>query len=229
MGVNMSKFVLLTSKPWHNDLFLNLASREEEHWIRVSERKEFSRIELEVIKPNRVFIPHWSYIIPKEIWSNFECIVFHMTDLPYGRGGSPLQNLIVRGHKETQISALRVNEGIDTGDIYLKRPLSLEGTAQEIFLRAVPIIREMVEKIIDENIIPKPQTGEPVVFKRRKPNEGNIGELEDIKKVYDFIRMLDVEGYPPAFLETKHLRFEFTGAAINDNKEISANVKIVRK
>ncbi len=225
----MKAFALVTEKSWHTSMIDQLGVRNNEHWIHISTKNNFTLEQLRSNNIDKVFIPHWSYIIPEEIWSNFECIVFHMTDLPYGRGGSPLQNLIVRGHKETQISALRVNEGIDTGDIYLKRPLSLEGTAQEIFLRAVPIIREMVEKIIDENIIPKPQTGEPVVFKRRKPNEGNIGELEDIKKVYDFIRMLDVEGYPPAFLETKHFRFEFTVATINDNKEISANVKIVRK
>ena len=64
-------------------------------------------------------------IIPKKIYSNYDCIVFHMTDLPYGRGGSPLQNLIVRGHKETKISALNVQSGLDTGDIYLKKKLIL--------------------------------------------------------------------------------------------------------
>jgi len=37
------------------------------------------------------------WIILKEIFENYEIILFHMTDLPYGRGGSPLQNLIVRG------------------------------------------------------------------------------------------------------------------------------------
>ena len=43
-----------------------------------------------------------------------------MTDLPFGRGGSPLQNLIVRGFEETMTSAIKVTKGIDTGDIYLK-------------------------------------------------------------------------------------------------------------
>ena len=51
--------------------------------------------------------------IPTEIFTSFECIVFHMTDLPYGRGGSPLQNLIVRGHKKTKVSALKVVKEVD--------------------------------------------------------------------------------------------------------------------
>jgi len=44
-----------------------------------------------------------------------------MTDLPFGRGGSPLQNLIERGIKKTKISAIKVDGGIDTGDIFFKR------------------------------------------------------------------------------------------------------------
>jgi len=50
-----------------------------------------------------------------------------MTDLPFGRGGSPLQNLIVRGFTHTKLSALRVEKGLDTGDIYLKEDLEQYG------------------------------------------------------------------------------------------------------
>ena len=70
-----------------------------------------------------------------------------MTDLPYGRGGSPLQNLIVRGHSETKISALKVEKKLDTGDIYLKKNLSLEGSAQKIFQRANTSIIDMIKEI----------------------------------------------------------------------------------
>lgn len=66
-----------------------------------------------------LFFPHWSYKIPAPIYEAFECIIFHMTDLPYGRGGSPLQNLIVRGHQDTVITALRCVEAFDAGPVYL--------------------------------------------------------------------------------------------------------------
>jgi methionyl-tRNA formyltransferase len=54
--------------------------------------------------------------------------------LPYGRGGSPLQNLIDLGHKDTFVSALKMTEELDAGAIYLKKPLSLEGLAEEIYM-----------------------------------------------------------------------------------------------
>jgi len=64
-----------------------------------------------------------------------------MTDLPLGRGGSPLQNLIERGIEKTKISALKVEDGVDTGDIFIKEPLNLKGTAEEIFNGILNIMR----------------------------------------------------------------------------------------
>ena len=67
-----------------------------------------------------------------------------MTDLPYGRGGSPLQNLIIRGGKTTKLFAFRMTEEFDARPNYLKRNLSLEGTAREIFIRANYLSAKMI-------------------------------------------------------------------------------------
>ena len=115
----MSKYIVLSEKKWHIDLFLNLKKKfNEDEWIHISTKSDFTLDNLNDIKPDKIFIPHWSYIIPHSIFTKFECIVFHMTDLPYGRGGSPLQNLIIRGHETTKVSAIKVSDGIDTGDVY---------------------------------------------------------------------------------------------------------------
>lgn len=222
-------FALLTDKPWHDELFLHLDSRKGENWIRISSKVELSIENLQENKISKIFIPHWSHIIPDSIWQQFECIVFHITDLPYGRGGSPLQNLIARGHRDTKISAIKVEKKIDSGMVYLKAPLSLLGTAQEIFIRSSEIIERMIEKIISSNIVPIEQEGEVVNFKRRKLVDSNISELSDTIKAFDYIRMLDCEGYPSAFLETENLRFEFTRASIKSDKSIIADVRITKK
>jgi methionyl-tRNA formyltransferase len=223
------KYILLSEKKWHDSLFQTLNKRENEDWLRVSSKSDFTIEFLKDWEPDRIFIPHWSHIIPAEVYENFECIVFHMTDLPFGRGGSPLQNLIVRKHEETMISALKVSEGIDTGDIYLKASLSLAGTAQEIFLRSSEVIQKMVTSIIDLNPDPLPQEGTPVNFRRRKPEDSDIGSLHTLKEVFDYIRMLDCEGYPQAFLETEHFRFEFNSANLQADNSIKSDVRIIKK
>jgi len=187
--------------------------------------------ELEKLLSNEtdyIFFLHWSKMIPEEIYENYQCVVFHMTDLPYGRGGSPLQNLIVRGFTETKISAIRVEQDLDAGDIYLKKDLSLYGTAEEIFLRAGTIMFEMIREITETGIIPEPQKGEPVLFKRRKQEDGNIINCASIEEVFKFIQMLDAEGYPSAFIETDLFKFEFTRASLK-SEMILADVKITKK
>lgn len=226
----METFVLLTEKSWHKTLFQKLkAFYEDFNWVLIDNEASFSEINLAKIKPSKIFIPHWSYIISESIFNNYECIVFHMTDLPFGRGGSPLQNLIVRGFQSTKITALRVSEGLDKGDIYLKSDLSLLGTAEEIFIRSSNTILEMISEIISKKPSPVPQIGEATLFKRRKPAEGNLEALKSIEQVYDYIRMLDAEGYPNAYIENEHFRFEFTRASLKSKNKIIADVRIIKK
>ena len=226
------RIIIATIKSWNIARAQALQKKYEGvHNIRIfTKKEEFTAENVYNFQPDYIFLPHWSYIMPREITDNWECIVFHMTDLPYGRGGSPLQNLIVRGHKETKISAIKMTEKLDGGPVYMKHTLSLEGSAQEIFIRCADIIfAEMIPLFLDggnqNKLEPVPQEGEPVIFKRRKPEESQITSEMDIEKIYDYIRMLDAEGYPKAFMEFGTYRLEFAQANLSeDKKELSARV-----
>lgn len=220
-------FVIVSEKSWNSQLLDRLDKQfPNDSWTLINKREDLTVDNLNQLHPDKVFVPHWSYIIPASIYNDFECIVFHMTDLPFGRGGSPLQNLIVRGYKETKVSALRVVNVLDGGDIYLKKSLPLYGTAEEIYMRANDVIEQMITEIVKNNLTPIPQQGKVVEFKRRKPAESNIAELDSIEQVYDYIRMLDAEGYPNAFLECGNFRLEFSRASLKADNSIVADVKI---
>lgn len=224
----MSKYLVATKGDWNIQKYKDCFSQNEDFKL-LTDKNELTFENLSAINPEVIFFPHWSHIIPEMIFSTFNCVVFHMTDLPYGRGGSPLQNLILRGVEKTKISAIKVTKGIDEGPIYFKDDLSLEGTALEIFERFSNIVFEkMIPKFISEDITPTPQEGEPVNFKRRVPQDGDISSLDSLSKVYDFIRMLDAPGYPNAFLETPHFTLNFSSAKIGDDS-IEAKVTFKRK
>ncbi|MFY0651232.1 MAG: hypothetical protein JXQ96_04325 [Cyclobacteriaceae bacterium] len=195
----------------------------------INSKRDFSIDRLHQLKPDKIFFAHWSYIIPKDILEEFECIVFHMTDLPFGRGGSPLQNLIARGIDKTKLSALRVSEGLDEGPIYLKKELSLYGTAEEIFIRANDLISIMIEEIILNNLSPSAQVGEAVLFKRRTPDMSSINSIDELNELFNHIRMLDASGYPHAYLNTPNFRLEFTRASLKADNSIIADVRITKK
>lgn len=229
--IQIKNIIIATIKSWNIKNAEKIAKRfEKEYNIRIiSDRQELTIDVVNELKPEYIFFPHWSWKIPSEIYEKYNCIVFHMTDLPYGRGGSPLQNLIIRRHKETKISAIQVVEVMDAGAVYHKERLELYGTADEIFMRASTIIFEkMILKILEGNIIPEEQCGEITAFKRRKPKESNIETLDSTQTIYDYIRMLDGEGYPKAFIETEHFRVEFSRASLKSDGILS-DAKIILK
>ena len=226
----MENILIVSEKSWNKELVSYLQSTMPQYaFYLISQKEDFTVERIGSRSPVKIFIPHWSYIIPSAIFERYECIVFHMTDLPYGRGGSPLQNLIVRGLTATKLSALRVEVGLDTGPVYLKMDLSLSGTAEEIFVRVNKLVGKMIVEIIQNNLQPVPQEGDPVVFKRRKPEQSDMSGLEKLEEIFDYIRMLDADGYPHAYIEKGEFRYEFTRASIKADGSIVADVKITKK
>lgn len=220
--------LLLSSRPWNGDLADRLSRLLACPVKSITKPAKLTLEAVAEIDPKWIFVPHWSHLIPESIWGSWPTVIFHMTDLPYGRGGSPLQNLIQRGHSSTILSALRCGAGLDTGDVYIKQPLSLHGTAEEIFLRADGVIEKMIEQIVCEEPAATTQQGEVVLFSRRTPAQSDLANCPkgDQNAWYDQIRMLDAEGYPHAFLEVHGMRLEFRRVSPRSDG-LHADVRIV--
>jgi methionyl-tRNA formyltransferase len=222
---NAPTYIVAGSRPWNRRVFDQLIVNFPGNWHFISEPEQLTASWVGSLAPRYIFFLHWSWKVPSEIVNNYECIAFHMTDVPYGRGGSPLQNLILRGHKRTKLTALRLVEDFDAGPVYLKQDLDLYGNAEEIYVRATYLSAQMINQIINEQPQPQPQMGEVVTFKRRRPQESRIPPLKSLEDLQDFIRMLDAEGYPHAFLEHEGFIYEFGRAQLYHDK-IVANVTI---
>ncbi len=222
------RIILATPHARHDELERRLRESRNFEVLRVKAREELTPGAVAGFDPAYVFFPHWSWKIPASIFEPFECVIFHMTDLPFGRGGSPLQNLIVRGITHTQLTALRCVAELDAGPIYVKRPMTLDGTAEQILQRAASLTYEMILQIAAERPTPAPQHGPVVEFQRRGPADGNLAGAHGLRAVFDHIRMLDGAGYPPAFLQVGALRFEFSSANVADGA-VEATVRITEK
>ena len=149
-----------------------------------------------------------------------------MTDLPYGRGGTPLQNLIIRGFKKTRLSAIKMIDDLDAGPLYTKRKMSLSGKAETIYLRTGRISTNIIYWIIKNEPKPVPQKGKAVYFKRRVPSQSVIKQNINKNDLIDQIRMLDAQTYPKAFIKIENLKIEFTDVKVKDNK-IEAKAKFI--
>ena len=216
-------YIVASSRDWNREGFANLQLYAGSwEWAATPEAltEAVSRLQ-----PRYVFFLHWNWKVAQEIWSRFECVCFHMTDVPYGRGGSPLQNLIAAGHDETMLSALRMVEAMDAGPVYAKRPLPLQGRAEDIYIAAGRLSFDLIRLIVETRPQPQPQEGKATVFLRRRPEQSKLPMTDDLKSIYDHIRMLDAPGYPLAFIDYGNVRIEFCQAELQKG-EILAQIRM---
>lgn len=222
----IDRYIVASCRSWHHAGFEAMQARSPGEWVYVSTPEALDAAVRDA--PTRyVFFLHWNWRVSEGLWSRHECICFHMTDVPYGRGGSPLQNLIALGHDATVLTALRMIGDMDAGPVYAKRPLSLEGRAEEIYLRAGELCWELIDWIIREQPRPVPQHGVVTHFKRRAPEQSLLPSGGGLREVYDHIRMLDAPGYPMAFIRHGDFVLEFSRATLGEG-ELSARV-VIRK
>lgn len=213
----MNRYVVASSKDWFRRHAKSAAFRAlDVHDI--DDRSALTVEGLKRINPRYVFIPHWNWILPKDIYERFECIAFHTAPLPYGRGGSPIQNLIIRGFETAPVCAFRVTSVLDGGPIYGKHYVQLSGTIEEIFSRIAGCVEQLILSICVNHPQPTEQSGDVVQFKRLAPADNELLPSLSMKETYDRIRMVDGLDYPRAYVTVGGGRIEFSDARISDGK-----------
>jgi methionyl-tRNA formyltransferase len=183
----------------------------------LTEVEELSQKGLDI---DLVFFPHFSKKIPSRFLEKYTCVGFHTGDLPSDRGGSPIQNKILRGEYQTVVSAIKLVDDIDAGAVIRSNPVNLEhGSIEDILKDVSKIISKLVRWILTNKIEPVQQVGIPGFSPRlgKSHSEFQIEALE-IREIYDRIRMLDGLDYPPAYIAIGQYRIYLTGAEFRDGK-----------
>ena len=191
--------------------------------IRTNEELKFEKVEQ--FNPDFIMFPHWSYKVEEKIISEFTCICFHSAPLPYGRGGSPIQNMIKRGFKQTELCSLIMTNEFDAGPILLRTNFMLDGNLDKILNRMYSLSADQIKKIKSENLKPKQQVGDIVNFKRLSEEDNELKLDRSNSEIYDQIRMLDSIYYPNSYLKHEDKIIEFFDAKYIDGV-VEAKIKI---
>jgi len=174
-----------------------------------------------------IFFPFWSWKVPKKILDKYNCIGFHSAPLPYGRGGSPIQNMIRKGFAETEVTAFKMCEDFDKGVVLFREKISLEGDLEYIIVKIRHIIVNMIKRIANEKIV---QDGVnitlPMKFDRIVDN--HLPESKNLKGIYDEIRMRDEDGQPKAYVNLGKYKIEFSRASLREGY-IQADARIFQE
>ena len=171
--MELKNIIIASSKKWFSETGLQkiLALRKV---IFVTNPLQLTEALEKSFQFDFLFFIHWNWKVEKKIIANHKCICFHTAPLPFGRGGSPIQNLILNGFKESPINAIIMEETLDTGPVLISEIVSLEGSLSEIFRRMKPLIITMIIEILTKKINPVKQKGKARVFKRITFSENEL-------------------------------------------------------
>ena len=173
----------------------------------------------EITKGDILFLISFIEIIKVDIRKRFKhALVIHESDLPDGKGWSPLTWQIINGTNTIPISLFDAKDKVDSGDIWKKTYVKLEDheiTNEINFKIFTAKIKLMDFAIKSMNSIKKiPQEGKSSFFSRRKPEHSELDVNKTIKEQFDLMRIADNERYP-CFFNFRGHRYKVTLSKIS--------------
>lgn len=193
-------------RSWAIEIYNNLKKNTDHNFL-IEKDKNNSLIEKIIdYNPDIILFYGWSWIVPKDLLLKYKCLMLHPSPLPLFRGGSPIQNQIIRGHLDTKLSIFIMNNEIDAGPIVAQEKMSLDGNISDIFKRMTQIGTKLTIQLLEEGFFPVEQDEKlATYYKRLSPDKSEITlkELEEESSLYLYnkIRMLQ-DPYPNAFIRT---------------------------
>lgn len=202
MGERLTITILSAPNTWMSRYIPSMVSEWESlshrvHWV--TERKQVAEGDL-------CFILSFESLIPSNILAkNKHNLVVHASDLPNGRGWSPMTWKVLEGARSIPVTLFEAAEHVDSGPIYLQRRFGLEGN------ELIDELREKLAKITVELccgfvqsypkivLSGKEQRGEATYYPRRGPADSRLDPEKTIAAQFDLLRVVDNEKYPAFF------------------------------
>ncbi len=141
----------------------------QEHGIEVRQPRSLKapgeQAALAALEADLMVVVAYGLILPKAILETprLGCINIHASLLPRWRGAAPIQRAILAGDAETGITIMQMDEGLDTGDMLLKKtcPIEADDTAATLHDRLARLgaeaLEEALEGLAEGRLTPEPQ------------------------------------------------------------------------
>ena len=152
-------------------------------------------------------------LVPAAVRARFRhTLVVHGSDLPRGKGWSPLTWQILAGENRIPVTLFEAAERIDSGPIYAQRWLEFDGHELIDDLRAAQamathaLCRWYVDHYPDSAAQPRDQQGAETLYPRRRPQDSRLDPERPLVEQFNLLRVVDNERYP-AFFDWRGRRY----------------------
>ncbi len=155
------------------------------------------------LKPDFIVVAAYGQILPLDILNIAPCINLHASILPKYRGASPIQDAIKNMEKYSGVTAMKMEEGLDCGDILGISYIKIDGMdAPSLFDKLSILASELSIKVLKEyeNICAIKQNELKTNYSKKITKSDGLVVLDDAKKVY--AKYLAYIFWPGIFLES---------------------------
>ena len=153
-------------------------------------------------------LSYFKILPPSFLRKNKHNLVVHESNLPKGKGWSPLTWQILEGSNEIPIVLFEATKDVDSGDIYLKDVIKLNGyeLIDEIREKQATKTKELVLKFLElyPNVLPLKQKGKETFYRRRTPEDSKLKIDKSLKEQFSLLRVVDNDKYPAFFVYKGH-------------------------
>jgi len=156
--------------------------------------------ELQALAPDLIVVVAYGQILPQAVLDipRYGCINVHASLLPKYRGAAPINKVIIDGETETGVTTMLMDIGLDTGDMLVKRTLSIgrDETAGELHDRMAPLGREAMDETLRQlcagTLKPQKQDeAETCYASMMKKEDGLIDWTLPARRIHNLVRGLD--------------------------------------
>lgn len=155
--------------------------------------------------PDFIVVAAYGQLLPKNILDIAPCINLHASLLPAYRGASPIQQALLNGDKETGVTAMLMEEGLDSGPIlaWSVTKIGLRERKNELFERLGDIAAELTVVTLKrfDSLVPVPQCDADASYcKKISRDDGLVSFEMPAMQIYNRFRAY--EGWPGIYLES---------------------------
>lgn len=186
--------------------------------------------ELRTFDADVIVVVAFGQLIPKSILTltKYGCINVHGSLLPKYRGAAPIQWAVIDGEEESGITTMQMDEGLDTGDMLLKKviPLEKEETGGSLFdklsVAGAELLLETLDALEKGMVTPEKQSKEsPTAYAKMLTKDmGAIDWKKDAVSVERLIRGLNP--WPSAYTHIHGKTLKIWRAEVTDGDETKA-------
>lgn len=181
--------------------------------------------ELKDVDPDIIIVVAYGKILPAYVleYPRYGCINVHASILPKYRGAAPIQRAIMDGEAETGVSIMKMDEGLDTGDVYLVKKVKIEendnfeSVHDKLIVAGIEGLCEALPAIENGTLEAVRQSGDTCYAEKIEKADCLIDFSDTAKNVHNKIRGLSP--VPLAFTKTPDGKIlKIVGASISDKK-----------